>query len=133
MKRLLLLLFLGWFTLHATAQRATEQDSLRSERRALDERLEQLRLFDSIAHLPLPSVEPTALTKSKPASLRIAIPHSSIYRLEIRGLPTRIYVINNISLQVGGYINLTNGQAWIWSPYPNGSLDARTLSMPLPR
>lgn len=49
------------------------------------------------------------------------------------GLPARIYVINNISLQIGGYVNLTNGQAWIWSPYPNGYLDARTLSMPLPR
>lgn len=49
------------------------------------------------------------------------------------GLPVRIYVINNISLQIGGYVNLTNGQAWIWSPYPNGYLDARTLSMPLPR
>ncbi len=49
------------------------------------------------------------------------------------GLPARICVINNISLQIGGYVNLTNGQAWIWSPYPNGYLDARTLSMPLPR
>ncbi len=54
-------------------------------------------------------------------------------RIDLGRRPTRIYVINNIILQVGGYVNLTNGQAWIWSPYPNGFLDARTLSMPLPR
>lgn len=54
-------------------------------------------------------------------------------RIDLGRRPTRIYVINNIILQVGGYVNLTNGQAWIWSPYPNGFLDARTLSMPMPR
>ena len=61
------------------------------------------------------------------------VPGSSIVRLEVRGLPTRIYVLNNITLQVGGYVNLTNGQAWIFGPYPASKLDARTLSLPLPR
>ncbi len=54
-------------------------------------------------------------------------------RIDRSGRPTRIYVINNIILQVGGYVNVTNGQAWIWSPYPNCYLDARTLSFPMPR
>lgn len=117
----------------ASAQTAAEKDTLRIPLSTLNERLEQLHLFDSIAHLPLPAVAPTAFAKPHAAPLRIVIPHSSIYRLEIRGLPTRIYVINNISLQVGGYVNLTNGQAWLWGPYPSSYLDARTLSMPLSR
>ena len=48
------------------------------------------------------------------------------------GLPEHIRVINNIILQLGGYVNLTNGQAWIWGPPPGSYLDARTLSLPLP-
>lgn len=79
--------------------------------------------------LPLPDTRPLiGNLKWQPL-----VPGSSIVRLEVRGLPTRIYVLNNITLQVGGYVNLTNGQAWIFGPYPASKLDARTLSMPLPR
>ena len=49
------------------------------------------------------------------------------------GLPEHIHVINNIILRLGGYVNLTNGQAWIWGPPPGSYLDARTLSLPMPR
>lgn len=79
--------------------------------------------------LPLPDTRPlVGNLKWQPL-----VPGSSIVRLEVQGLPTRIYVLNNITLQVGGYVNLTNGQAWIFGPYPAGYRDARTLSMPLPR
>ena len=79
--------------------------------------------------LPLPDTRPLIGN----LKLQPLVPGSSIVRLEVRGLPTRIYVLNNITLQVGGYVNLTNGQAWIFGPYPASKLDARTLSMPLPR
>ena len=79
--------------------------------------------------LPLPDTRPLiGNLKWQPL-----IPGSSIVRLEVQGLPTRIYVLNNITLQIGGYVNLTNGQAWIFGPYPASKLDARTLSLPLPR
>ena len=79
--------------------------------------------------LPLPDTRPLiGNLKWQPL-----IPGSSIVRLEVQGLPTRIYVLNNITLQIGGYVNLTNGQAWIFGPYPASMLDARTLSLPLPR
>ena len=32
-----------------------------------------------------------------------------------------------------GWFSISNGQAQNWSPYPDGHLDARTLSFPLPR
>lgn len=78
--------------------------------------------------LPLPDTRPLIGT----LHLQPLAPGSSIVRLEVQGLPTRIYVLNNIVLQIGGYVNLTNGQAWVFGPYPASKLDARTLSMPLP-
>ena len=65
--------------------------------------------------------------------LPVVAPLSPSVRHGRGGLPEHMHVINNIVLQIGGYVNLTNGQAWIWSPYPNGYLDARTLSLPMPR
>lgn len=92
-----------------------------------------IRYDTTLAHhlplLPLPDTRPLIGN----LKLQPLVPGSSIVRLEVRGLPTRIYVLNNITLQVGGYVNLTNGQAWIFGPYPASKLDARTLSMPLPR
>mgnify|MGYP001526618232 FL=1 len=32
-----------------------------------------------------------------------------------------------------GWFSISNGQAQNWSPYPDGHLDARTLSFPVPR
>lgn len=80
------------------------------------------------ALFPLPPARPVVGN----VRLQPLISGSSILRVEVKGLPTRVYVLNNISLQIGGYVTLSNGQAWLWSPYPNGFLDARTLSFPLP-
>lgn len=63
----------------------------------------------------------------------MAVPDLPSIRIDLGRRPARIHVLNNIILQVGGYVNISNGQAWIWSPYPNGYLDARTLSFPMPR
>ena len=90
--------------------------------------------YDSLHALHLPLMPPeTERPLVGNIRIRPLVPGSSIVRLEVQGLPSRIYVLNNITLQVGGYINLTNGQAWIFGPYPASKLDARTLSLPLPR
>ena len=85
-------------------------------------------LLKHLTLLPTPSARPLV------GNLRIQplVAGSSVLRIEAKGLPTRVYVLNNVSLQIGGYVTLSNGQAWLWSPYPNGFLDARTLSVPLP-
>ena len=130
MKRVVLWLFGLFVVTCAEAQeggfRFSEADSLRP--------MEWHVRYDSLHALHLPLMPPE---KERPLvgnfRIRPLVPGSSIVRLEVQGLPSRIYVLNNITLQVGGYINLTNGQAWIFGPTPAAFLDARTLSLPLPR
>lgn len=52
-----------------------------------------------------------------------------------KSLPGRIAVLGNNTLRLNRRIRveLSNGQAWNWSPYPDAFLDARTLSFPMPR
>ena len=51
-----------------------------------------------------------------------------------RGQPERVFIIlPNNTLEAWGRVNVSNGQAWNWGPYPNSYLDARTLSFPAPR
>lgn len=51
-----------------------------------------------------------------------------------RELPERVFVIMpNNTLEAWGRVNVSNGQAQNWGPYPNSYLDARTLSFPVPR
>ena len=52
----------------------------------------------------------------------------------VRTKPTvSMTVIDNNTLRLGQHFNLSNGQAWNWSPFPDAFLDARTLSFPMPR
>lgn len=53
--------------------------------------------------------------------------------VSVSPLPARVTVIDNNSLRIGHHLTIGNGQAWNWSPFPNGYLDARTLSFPMPR
>lgn len=51
-----------------------------------------------------------------------------------RERPERVFVIlPNNTLEVWGRVNVSNGQAQNWGPYPNSYLDARTLSFPVPK
>ena len=51
-----------------------------------------------------------------------------------RELPSRVFIIlPNNTLEAWGRVNVSNGQAQNWGPYPNSYLDARTLSFPIPR
>ena len=61
-----------------------------------------------------------------PDSLRVEV-------IQKENLPSRVTVIDNNSLRLGPHFNLSNGQAWNWSPFPDAFLDARTLSFPMPR
>ena len=58
---------------------------------------------------------------------------SAVNNYEKAYLPSRITVIDNNTLRLGQHFNLSNGQAWNWSPFPDAFLDARTLSFPMPR
>lgn len=89
--------------------------------------------YDSIHSLHLPLfIPPAAHPTVGHIRLQPIVPGSSIIRISVKGIQTRIYVINNSILQIGSRISITNGQAWIFAPYPAGYQDARTLSMPLP-
>lgn len=51
-----------------------------------------------------------------------------------RERPERVFVIlPNNTLEAWGRVNVSNGQAQNWGPFPNSYLDARTLSFPPPR
>lgn len=51
-----------------------------------------------------------------------------------RERPERVFVIlPNNTLEAWGRVNVSNGQAQNWGPFPNSYLDARTLSFPVPR
>ena len=51
-----------------------------------------------------------------------------------RERPERVFVVlPNNTLEVWGRVNVSNGQAQNWGPYPNSYLDARTLSFPVPK
>ncbi len=132
MKRLLI----GWMAVcvvwQGMAQEPLRGDSLASRQPTAEERLERLRFLDSITHPP-PLGGPTDAPRPlEQLPLRPVIPHSSIYHVGSPRNGLRLYLLHNGTLQIGSHLLLSNGQAWLWSPYPNGYLDARTLSFPLP-
>ena len=59
---------------------------------------------------------------------------TSPYTTGRRELPSRVFIIlPNNTLEAWGRVNISNGQAQNWGPFPNSYLDARTLSFPIPR
>ena len=63
-----------------------------------------------------------------------AVSMTSIISPLRKQLPSRVFVIlPNNTLEVWGRVNVSNGQAQNWGPFPNSYLDARTLSFPVPR
>ena len=67
-------------------------------------------------------------------SVRPMISMTSLVTGMHRERPERVFVImTNNTLEAWGRVNVSNGQAWNWGPYPNSYLDARTLSFPVPR
>ncbi len=86
-------------------------------------------LPDTLAHFSpwKPEFKPFGAKKASPVVTMTSV-------IVIPGtLPSRVTVINNNTLRLGQKFNLSNGQAWNWSPFPDAYLDARTLSFPMPR
>ena len=68
-----------------------------------------------------------------PVRTKPTVSMTSVVVIQKENLPSRITVIDNNTLRLGQHFNLSNGQAWNWSPFPDAFLDARTLSFPMPR
>lgn len=88
------------------------------------------RLPDSLAHMSPwnPRYNRFSGQKNKPS-----VSMTSVIAIQRENLPSRVTVIDNNTLRLGSHLNLSNGQAWNWSPFPDAYLDARTLSFPMPR
>ena len=85
---------------------------------------------DSLAHM---SPWKTDFRTAAPMKVKPAVSMTSVVVIQKENLPSRVTVIDNNSLRLGSHFNLSNGQAWNWSPFPDAFLDARTLSFPMPR
>ena len=58
---------------------------------------------------------------------------TSVVVIHKENLPSRVTVIDNNTLRLGRHFTISNGQAWNNGSFPDAFLDARTISMPLPR
>ena len=58
---------------------------------------------------------------------------TSVVVIQKENLPSRVTVIDNNTLRLGRHFTISNGQAWNNGSFPDAFLDARTISMPLPR
>ena len=85
-------------------------------------------LPDSLAHMS--PWRPEYQTMS-PVRTQPKISMTSIVEIQRENLPSRVTVIDNNTLRLGPHFNVSNGQAWNWSPFPDAYLDARTLSFPM--
>lgn len=90
-------------------------------------RYDKLVLPDSLAHMSPwhPDQKVKGFKPSKPS-----VSMTSVVVVEPEKLPSRVSVIDNNSLRLGSHFNVSNGQAWNSSPFPDAYLDARTLSFP---
>lgn len=69
----------------------------------------------------------------EPLETHPVVSMSSLMEVFREHLPARVTVLDNNMLRLSRRFLLSNGQAWNHGPYPDAFLDARTLSMPLPR
>lgn len=93
-------------------------------------RMPRFTLPDSLAHMSPWKPDYEAM---EPLSVKPVVSMTSVVVIKRENLPARVTVIDNNTLRLGRYFNLSNGQAWNWSPFPDAFLDARTLSFPMPR
>lgn len=90
----------------------------------------EFKLPDSLSHMTpwLPALNhPDRINPLKPA-----VSMTSLTRPAQDDIPRRVSVISDGILRTK-HLTISNGQAWNWSPFPDAYLDARTLSMPMPR
>lgn len=87
-------------------------------------------LPDSLAHLSpwKPDYRAEGRMKVKPS-----VTMTSVVVIHKENLPSRVTVIDNNTLRLGRHFTISNGQAWNNGSFPDAFLDARTISVPLPR
>ena len=87
-------------------------------------------LPDSLAHLSpwKPDYRAEGRMKVKPS-----VTMTSVVVIQKENLPSRVTVIDNNTLRLGRHFTISNGQAWNNGSFPDAFLDARTISVPLPR
>ncbi|NAI90329.1 hypothetical protein GUB92_27990 [Escherichia coli] len=90
----------------------------------------KFELPDSLAHLSpwKPDYRAEGKMKVKPS-----VTMTSVVVIQKENLPSRVTVIDNNTLRLGRHFTISNGQAWNNGSFPDAFLDARTISMPLPR
>ena len=87
-------------------------------------------LPDSLPHLSpwKPDYRAEGRMKVKPS-----VTMTSVVVIHKENLPSRVTVIDNNTLRLGRHFTISNGQAWNNGSFPDAFLDARTISVPLPR
>ena len=106
-------------------------DSPRSGKYELPDSLRnKFELPDSLAHLSpwKPDYRAEGRMKVKPS-----VTMTSVLVIHKENLPSRVTVIDNNTLRLGRHFTISNGQAWNNGSFPDAFLDARTISVPLPR
>ena len=90
----------------------------------------KFELPDSLAHLSpwKPDYRAEGRMKVKPS-----VTMTSVVVIHKENLPSRVTVIDNNTLRLGRHFTISNGQAWNNGSFPDAFLDARTISVPLPR
>lgn len=85
---------------------------------------------DSLAHM---SPWKTDFRTAAPMKVKPAVSMTSVVVIHKENLPSRVTVIDNNTLRLGRHFTISNGQAWNNGSFPDAFLDARTISVPLPR
>ena len=69
----------------------------------------------------------------EPLETHPVVSMSSLLTVIEEHLPAQVTVLDNNMLRLNRRFLLSNGQAWNHGPFLDSFLDARTISMPLPR
>ena len=106
-------------------------DSPRSGKYELPDSLRvEMSVPDSLAHM---SPWKTDFRTAAPMKVKPAVSMTSVVVIHKENLPSRVTVIDNNTLRLGRHFTISNGQAWNNGSFPDAFLDARTISVPLPR
>lgn len=90
----------------------------------------EMSVPDSLAHM---SPWKTDFRTAAPMKVKPAVSMTSVVVIHKEDLPSRVTVIDNNTLRLGRHFTISNGQAWNNGSFPDAFLDARTISVPLPR
>ena len=85
----------------------------------------EMSVPDSLAHM---SPWKTDFRTAAPMKVKPAVSMTSVVVIQKENLPSRVTVIDNNSLRLGSHFNLSNGQAWNWSPFPDAFLPDAPIS-----